>query len=196
MIANRKIRASITRVFNQFSSLPDDRIDMILPSITASEYKKHDYFATEGEVQHNFGYIVSGAFRLYCINKEGKEYTQNFFCPNQLMAVYSSILKNEPSKYSVQALKDSVVLLMPYGDMLKLANSDMCWQVFIRKVTEYAYLEKEKRTSDLLFYDAKTRYYNFQNDFPHLEKLVKQHQIASFLGMSPETLSRIKKSKN
>ena len=78
--------------------------------------------------------------------------------------------------------------------MLEIADTHIGWQILLRKLTEHGYLQKEKRESDLLFYDAETRYRHFRKEFPGLEKQVKQRHIASFLSMSPETLSRIKKS--
>jgi CRP-like cAMP-binding protein len=84
------------------------------------------------------------------------------------------------------------VICINYDNIIKLAETKFQWQQFLRKSTEDAYLEKEKRESDLLYYDAKTRYLNFIEEHPDWEKRIKQRFIASYLGMTPETLSRIR----
>ncbi len=113
--------------------------------------------------------------------------------PGHFVAPYNSILRGEASNLYIQALKDSVVVTFDYNACAVLASDHICWQTILRKITEGAYLQKEKRESDLLFYDAETRYANFMREFPDLARNIKQQHIASFLGMSPETLSRIKR---
>jgi len=181
---------------NQIASVPDEQINAILPLVSRALYKKEEYFSKAGDCPTHIGYIVNGLFRLFYIDIKGREYTKYFNTQNSLVVVYNSILIDQPSNLYIQALEDSEVLLINYKEWLNFAEPHICWQIFFRKFAEQAYLEKEKRESDLLCYDAETRYRNFQKDFPGLDKEIKQHHIASFLGMSPETLSRVKKRKN
>jgi CRP-like cAMP-binding protein len=186
----------IKNKINQVCVIPDEQLKEIIPLISKASYKKNEYYTKVGDVQPYLGFVISGLFRLFYIDIKGKEYTKNFFTTDNLFSVYNSILKGKPSNLYIQALRDSEILLIDYNEWLKLTDSHISWQILLRKITEHAYLEKEKRESDLLFYDAETRYLNFKNDFPGLESQIKQHHIASFLGMSSETLSRIKKAKN
>lgn len=196
MPIKEKALLDIQNLLNQLTIIPDEQISAFQALLSEASYKKHEYFAKAGDYQFNIGYVLDGMFRLFYIDLKGKEYTKNFMMPNHFVAHYNSILRGKPSNLYIQALKDSEVLLIDYNEWIKLADSHCCWQIVLRKITEEAYLQKEKRESDLLFYDAETRYIDFKNEFPNLIKHIKQHHVASFLGMSPETLSRIKKLKN
>lgn len=193
MKINERDFLSIRNMLSRFAYVPDDQMKAFQALLSKASYRKHEYFTKAGDAQCHIGYVLDGLFRLFYIDLKGKEYTKNFMLPNHLVAAYNSILRGKPSNLYIQALKDSEVLLIDHCEWLKLAESHCCWQIVLRKITEGAYLQKEKRESDLLFYDAETRYVNFKNEFPDLLRHVRQHHIASFLGMSPETLSRIKK---
>lgn len=186
---------SLTGMLNQLTVIPDDQIRAFRTLLSKATYKKNEYFTKAGDNQTHIGYVLDGLFRLYYMDIKGKEYTKNFIKQRHFIAPYNSILRGQPSNLYIQALKDSEVILINYTEWLKLADTHSCWQILLRKLIEGAYLQKEKRESDLLFYDAQTRYNHFINEFPDLTKNIKQHHLASFLGMSPETLSRIKKSK-
>ena len=189
-----KTFAILKTIISQIAPVPDEQMEAFLPLISKAIYKKNEYFARYGERQRHIGVVVSGLFRLFYIDMNGKEYTKNFIGQNGFVSAYNSILKDEPSNLYIQALSDSEVRLIDYSKWLGLADTHMSWQILLRKLTEHGYLQKEKRESDLLFYDAETRYRNFKKEFPGLDQQIRQRHIASFLSMSPETLSRIKKS--
>lgn len=196
MPINEKELSHITNILNQFTAIPDDQISAFQVLLSRAKYKKDEFFVKAGDHPCHVGYVLDGLFRLFYIDLKGKEYTKNFMIPNHFVASYNSILRGTPSNLYIQALKDSEVLLIDYNEWMKLTDKHYCWQIVLRKITEIAYLQKEKRESDLLFYDAEARYINFRDEFPDLIKHIKQHHIASFLGMSAETLSRIKKLTN
>jgi CRP-like cAMP-binding protein len=184
----------IQNVINQFTTITDDQMKTIGSMLSSASYKKHEYFIKAGDLNSHAMFILSGLFRVFYINYKGTEYTKNFGTQNQFMAPFNSILRGKPSNLYIQALEDSEVLLLDYNKCIKTAESNISLQIILRKIMEEAYLQKEKRESDLLFYDAETRYINFKKEFPNLLSQIKQHHIASFLGMSPETLSRIKRN--
>jgi CRP-like cAMP-binding protein len=139
-------------------------------------------------------FVEKGLFRLFYTDRNGKDFTKNFKSAGQFMAAKASLLLRSPSKLSIQALEDSTVLCFDYDDVLQMAEHSFRWQCLLRKAADADYLEKEKRESDLLFYDAKERYLNFIKERPDWENRIQQRYIASYLGMSPETLSRIRKN--
>lgn len=196
MIINEKEYLQIRNKINQITPVPEKQMKQFLFLLKKAIYKKNEYFIKYGDKQTNIGYVLNGLFRLFYIDMNGKEYTKNFIGQDLMVSAYNSILKDKPSNLHIQALRDSQVFLINYNEWLKLAETHVCWQIVFRKMSDEGYLQKEKRESDLLFYDAETRYLNFKKEFPDLEKQIKQHHIASFLGMSLETFSRIKKSKN
>ncbi len=185
--------AQLRAVLNRLAAIPDAQMNALEALLSSAFYHKNEYFVKAGECQPHIGFVVDGLFRLFYTDRKGKEYTKNFFASNHFAAPYSALLQGKPSNLYIQALEDSKVLLIDNTEWLKFADTHPCWQIAFRKITEQAYLQKEKRESDLLLYDAETRYIRFKNEFPNWIGRIKQHHIASYLGMSPETLSRVKK---
>ena len=94
-----------------------------------------------------------------------------------------------------QALEKAEILQFAYDDWLALKETSPIWQMLLIRMLEKGYGAKERRERDLLLLDAETRYKNFCEDHPDLNKRVKQYQIASYLGIQPESLSRLKKKR-
>ncbi len=182
-------------VLNCLAAIPGAQMRALEALLTQARYRKHDYFIKAGECQPHVGFVVSGLFRLFYSDYKGREYTKNFFAAGHFVASYSALLQGNPSNLTIQALEDAELLLIDYNMWMKFADVHPCWQTVFRRITEQAYLQKEKRESDLLLYDAETRYTRFKNEFPQWACRIRQHHIASFLGMSPETLSRVKNPK-
>ena len=195
MLTDKNPFSDLKDTINQIAFVPDEQLNALLPLTSKISYRKDEYFTKAGDNQLYIGYIIDGIFRLYYVDLNGKEYTKNFFIKNNFVAAYNALLQEKPSNLYIQALANAEVLLINYRESLKLLDSHLGWQIFFRKITEQVYLQKENRESDLLFYDAATRYLRFKEEFPDLDKRIKQCYIASFLGMSPETLCRIKNKK-
>ena len=103
------------------------------------------------------------------------------------------MVTGKPSFFSVEALEDSQILEIAWSDFIRLTELDVFWVRFLLKFIEKGYITKEKRERDLLLLDAETRYKNFLTEFPGLDQRVRQGVIASYLGIQPETLSRIRR---
>jgi CRP-like cAMP-binding protein len=147
------------------------------------------------------GFVTDGLFRIFHTDSEGNDYTKNFMSSGEITCSLAMLLSKKHSRLNIQALENSELVCLNYDDILQLAEQNFIWQRLLRKLIEMAYLNKEKREFDLLFFDAKTRYLNFIEEHPDWEKRIQQRYIASYLGMTPETLSRIRsqpisKSKN
>jgi CRP-like cAMP-binding protein len=103
------------------------------------------------------------------------------------------MLYQTPSYFAIQALEDSQVLEVPYQEWLKLKETNRFWDLFLIRMLEKGFCVKEKRERDLLLLDAETRYKNFLIEFPGLEHRLTWQIVASYLGIKPESLSRIRK---
>lgn len=171
---------------------PERRLEMLAIG-KEKRIAEGEYFLRAGEVPNRLAYASSGLFRYVYINEKGDEFTKGLIDQKNFITSYSSMIKQEPSYYFIEALEDSVLLEIQYKDWLALLDSHPFWTSFLLKLVEFGYMQKEKRERELLLLDAETRYRNFLTDYANLNGRIPQTIIASFLGIKPETLSRIKK---
>jgi CRP-like cAMP-binding protein len=102
------------------------------------------------------------------------------------------MILGKPSYFSIESLEDSKILEISWKDFMQLLDQDIFWVKFLLKFIERGYMIKEKRERDLLLLDAETRYKDFLLEFPGMDQRITQGIIASYLGIKPETLSRIR----
>ncbi len=151
-----------------------------------------DFFVRAGDVPQTIGFVISGVLRLYYIDPKGNEFTKSFCAENSFVAAYSALLMRQPSRLFIQALEDAKLLVANYPVYRSLSESQVSLQQLNCKIAESLFIKKERRESALLLDDAKTRYLSFLEEYPGLATRLKQHHIASYLGVTPVTLSRIR----
>ena len=155
--------------------------------------KKKEYFIREGEYAKQLGFLKKGLVRAYFLNNEGKEYTKQFFVDSSIIGAYSSLLTKEPNRIAQQALTDCEILVADYTRIEKLYDKFHDLEKLGRKVAEFYFLEKEQKEIEMALLDADKRYLILRDRFPTIESIVPQYYIASYLGISPTQLSRIRK---
>jgi CRP-like cAMP-binding protein len=173
--------------------LPDNRIDEFLSIGRIKSINASDCFIKAGEVPYKIAFVGSGLFRYVYLNDKGDEFTKGIIRENFFLSSYSAMIMGKPSFFTIEALEDSQVLEIIWKDFTQLIDNDIFWVKFLLKFVEKGYMIKEKRERDLLLLDAETRYKNFLTEFPGMDQRIKQGIIASYLGIKPETLSRIRK---
>jgi len=173
--------------------LPENRIEELLSIGRVKSISATDYFIRAGEVPYKVAFIGSGLFRYVYINDKGDELTKGIITENFFLSSYSAMIMGKPSYFSIEALEDSQVLEIVWKDFTQLVDNDIFWIKFLLNLIEKGYMIKEKRERDLLLLDAETRYKNFLTEFPGMDQRIKQTKIASYLGIKPETLSRIRR---
>ncbi len=173
--------------------LPENKIDEFLSIGKIKTIHSLDCFIRAGEVPQKIAFVFSGLFRYVYTNNNGDEFTKSIIKENLFLSSYSAMIMERPSYFSIEALEDSQVLEISWKDFLQLVENDIFWFKFLFKFIEIGYMVKEKRERDLLLLNAETRYKNFLTEFPGMEQRLKQGIIASYLGIKPETLSRIRK---
>lgn len=155
---------------------------------------KGDYFIKEGENVNNFAFVYEGLFRIVYLHEKGKDFTKGFFPENTFITSYSALIQSRESYFSIEALENSTIITINYNDFKKLYEKHICWHKFLILLLEKAFCKKESRERDFLLFDASTRYKNFLKEYPNLKNRIKQHHLASYLGITPVALSNIKKS--
>jgi CRP-like cAMP-binding protein len=189
---NEDLRYTINSIWE----IPEEELNKFLSISTKKNVKKGEYFIRAGEVPRKMAFVISGLFRYVYINDEGKEFTKSFIPKNRFISAYSSMISDQPAYFFIEALEDSEILEFDYSKWLELRKSHICWDRLLLKAIEKGFTIKEKRERELLLLDAESRYRIFLEEFPDLEGRVKQHLIASYLGITPERLSRIRKIMN
>lgn len=172
--------------------LPEAEEVKIAKLLKPVKINKGDYYIREGQIPKKFAFVERGLFRYLYINNKGTEFTKNFILENNFISAYSAMISLQPSRMFIEALEDSYVYEINYVDWLELKKGHECWNRFLVLILEKAFSTKEIRERDLLLLEAQERYDIFKKEFPTLENRIKQHQIASYLGISPISLSRIR----
>ncbi len=187
-------KSELIYLFNTITPIPDDEMGYFLSIIKKITVEKNNFFMTASDIPKYFGINISGILRLFYSNHEGKEFTKFFWVKNTFGAAYGAFIKQTESHIFVEAVEDSVLLVINYKQYMELLERNICWQIIFRRLAEEMFVLKEKREYEFLFNDAATRYKNFIEENPGIEDKVKQYQIASYLGINPVSLSRLKKS--
>src|SRR5690606_31287357 len=175
------------------SMLPLEQAEELFSIAKVKRVKAKEYFISEGEIPKKMAFVGEGLFRYVYINIKGHEFTKSIIPEFNFISSYSAMITQTPSYFYIEALEDSEILEIPYQKWLKLKEGNLHWNSIVVKQLEKAFTIKEKRERELLMLDAETRYANFLNESPNLQNRVKQHIIASYLGIHPESLSRIRK---
>lgn len=172
---------------------PEKEFTDLLRISTVKSVEKDGFFISEGQTPRKFAIVLSGSFRYYYVNEKGDEFTKAFILKNAVLSAYSAMVQGTPSLFNIQALEPSQILEVNYQSWLHLRMSNSFWDRFLIQALEKGYFAKEKRERELLLLDATSRYKIFLSEFPGLDKKVKLHIIASYIGIQPESLSRIRK---
>ncbi len=173
-------------------NIPAEEIEAVIKRRKTVRLNKNEFFLKAGEVPRHIGYVVAGLMRLYYINTDGVEITKHFCMENTLAISYSAFLLREGSSFYIQALEDTELYVFDYDTYRDLLAGHACWQSVAKKLSDLLFIIKEKREAELLLCNAQERYGRFLKDYPNLEKRLNQYHIASYLGITPESLSRIR----
>ena len=188
------MEASFVNFIKTVTVLSEEHERRLSELILVRHLKKGEEFIKAGGVSKSIAFVKEGLFRYYYTNSQGTEFTKNFFQENSILSSYSAILENRPSYFTIEALEDSVIETVDYFKFKSFFGDSPGYNALLVVFLQKAFLIKEERERQFLLFDAETRYRAFLKSFPGLEKRVKQHIIASYLGITPESLSRIRKN--
>ncbi|MFT8710290.1 MAG: Crp/Fnr family transcriptional regulator [Sporolactobacillus sp.] len=159
-------------------------------------FKKDAFFLQSGDPSTKIGVILSGAFRSFTTDKEGNEVTKYFYRQDEVLVSYYAYLSQAVSGYSIQAIEDSQVLITSLHQFEKMVKGNYPLLLFYKKTLDAMLIKKERHASSFTLLNGTERYQQFLANYPDLEACIKHYQLASYLGMTPVTLSRIRKKLN
>ena len=183
---------SLRESINHLVPLSEADFLAMVARLTVQTVPKKGHILRQGEVCRHVAFINKGCFRYYTL-RDGDEYTGQFFFEGGWITDYESFLTKKPASLSIEALEDSELLLLRYDDLQHLYNESHAMERFGRFTAEQIFISVQ---SIVLFRRDDTpeeRYRKLMQERPKVMQRVSQHHIASYLGIKPESLSRIRK---
>jgi len=170
---------------------PDDiaRIEQVC---RLKKLRRRQYLLQEGDVWRYNAFVSTGLVRTFRVDEKGQEYIFQFSPENWWAGDRYSYIYEEPAKFNIEALEDSEVILIPKGDFEDLLEAIPRYNTFQRNLLERSFVVLQNRIHMGNSYTAEEKYHEFIKTYPDIINRVPQHMIASYLGLSPETLSRVR----
>ena len=178
---------------NTFDFLTEKEIVAFSEKLILKHFKKDDYLTKEGKYCSEICFLESGSARAFH-NLEGKDITNWFVFNNMPLTSYFSFVTKSPSKETIQFLEDTTLYSINYNELQKLYKEFHGIERLGREIAEFYFIWQEERTLSLQSLSAKKRYEKLLNQEAHLLQKVSLGQIASYLGITQESLSRIRKN--
>ena len=178
--------------FNEIAPLTQDEQELIKSYLTPKKIRKNQYLLQEGDVCKFIAFTEKGALRAYSVDEKGSESIIQFALEGWLISDLFSFLTGEPATYNIDALEDSELLLTSrpaYEDLLKKLPK---YEAYMRFQLTGAYISMQRRLTSIISLSTEERYANLTSLYPDIVQRVPQHMIASYMGLTPETLSRVR----
>jgi CRP-like cAMP-binding protein len=184
--------AAIQNFVSRFISMNEAEYAEFTSRLVKRQVPKGALLLEAGRPCDHIAFITKGHFRTFCLINE-EEVTYNFFFEGNFFSDYASFVSREPSIENHQALVDCEVLVLNYADTQTLFEKIPAWQKFGRLMAEYILVRIVQRNKAMLFLSPEDQYLNLMKERPKVIANIPQHYIASYLGIKPESLSRIRK---
>lgn len=186
---------SLLKYINRYSStqLTNSEFELIKSVFIPKKIKRKQFFLQEGDVCKHFAFIVKGAMRQYMVDDKGVEHIVHLGIENWWVGDRESWVMLTPSIYYIDAWEDTESLLITRADTLKLVHQLPAFTELLRLLDERNNIATQKRITSSISFTAEKRYADFINSHPDFLQRFPQHIIASYLGITKETLSRVRK---
>ncbi len=177
---------------NQIAPISEKEFNKTIAFFKEVKLLKGDYFVKQGNVCREIAYINKGFLRTFYLNHKVEEITSCFCNENALTTSYKSFILQQASNLSIQATEETELLVIDYEDIQKLYNKSIVWQNIGRILSEREYIALEQYASILNNETAKEKYLRLLKEQPIVLQKAKVEDIASYLGVTRRTLSRIR----
>jgi CRP-like cAMP-binding protein len=175
--------------------LPEETLGALLGIFRPMSLEKNTYFAVEGRIETSFGFVESGVLRAFYRTASGKEYNRALLETGEFIGAYSALISGELNRINIQALTPCTLLVADYQQLTALFDQYQVIERLVRHISESYYLFLENRELQIILNTVEERYEFFKQAHPTLENLIPQYHIASYLGITPTQLSRIRAKK-
>lgn len=185
-------KKNIYEMISGFTQVSDHYWDELKNRLEFVTYKRNEIITKAGELENHLYILVEGSVRTYYSNSK-KEYTISFSFAGSAFSSYASLVTRNPSRLEIQALSEVKAFRLTYEDIAHLNENTEDSNIVGRKMLEYYYLSRENKEIDLLSKTAEENYFDLFKKQPEIISSISQKHIASYLGITPESLSRIRR---
>lgn len=179
--------------FNKKVPLTKEEELQIAKFLTPKKLRKKQYLLQEGDPCKFVAFVEKGALRSYSVDEKGTEHIIQFALEGWTIADLYSFLTGEPATYNIDAIEDSELTLISKSAHEELLNTMPKFETFTRLNITGAYVAMQRRLTSIISSPSEDRYESFNALYPDIVQRVPQHMIASYMGLTPETLSRVRK---
>lgn len=177
------------------TTIPEEEQRTAMDIFKPARLSKKELFLKEGDIPNKLAYNVSGLLRCYYVDGKCNDVTK-YFCFEGSVISYSALLLRQQSHYYIEALEYCLLLCADYRSFEQLTNDSLFWLKLIKKIQEQALIYKEERERSFQLETASERYVHLLRRHPHIEERINLGYIASYLGISQVSLSRIRSKLN
>lgn len=178
--------------FEGMLALTDDEKQLLASKFQSRLYRKRQFVLQEGDVCDVFNFVVSGCLRMYKIDDAGTIHIIQFAIENWWISDLGSFYSMKPSEMCIEAVEDTTVLQIKHGELLDLYEKSHKFDRLFRVLVERSLIGMQHRMLQNLSADASVRYESFLKQYPDLANRIPNTFIASYLGITPEFLSKIR----
>jgi CRP-like cAMP-binding protein len=174
-------------------TITDSEFEIIKNAFSPKKLRKRQYLLQEGDVCRHIAFVEKGLLRMYSIDSRGNETIMQFTPEEWWVTDRESLTNQIPSKFNIDALEDSELLLITEIHLKEIADQIPAFRELSQNLYLKNIIANQKRIHSAISLTAEEKYNEFITMYPQIARRVPQHMIASFLGMTPETLSRVRK---
>jgi CRP-like cAMP-binding protein len=174
--------------------LTDNERDVIMAAFERKRMRKRQYLQREGDVCKNIAFIAKGSARMFAVDEKGHEHIIRFGLESWWISDHESMINLTPSPYFIEMLEDSELLLTTYPTAVELRNKSRCFDLTVKALDKFQAIAMQKRIHAAIGMTAEERYGDLSSTYPQFLERFPMNMIASYLGLSPETLSRVRKN--
>ncbi|WDF76058.1 Crp/Fnr family transcriptional regulator [Mucilaginibacter sp. KACC 22773] len=174
--------------------LSEDDKHLLMAHFKPKKLRKRQYFLQEGDVCRYIGFIVKGSARTFTVDDKGHEHILKLALENWWLADFESFYKLTPSRFNIEALENLEVLQSTNAQIEEFLKDIPAFSAMANVISQNNTIASQKRMQAAMSYTAEERYEDLISNYPQFLQRFPQNMIASYLGLSPETLSRLKKN--
>ncbi len=178
--------------FNEKVPLTPEEQETIKTFLTPKKLRKKQYLLQEGDICKYIAFVEKGALKSYVIDEAGTERITQFALEGWTISDLYSFLTGEPATYHIDAIEDAELVLISKAAHEELLQKVPKYETYIRLQITGAYIALQRRLTSIISLPIEERYKNLIALYPSIVQRVPQHMIASYMGLTPETLSRVR----